>query len=318
MVKLWKSKALACAAVVLLSAPVNAQNCSEILNHGIWRTWERGEHSTESSDFSNWACSNSSGDGGFAYSDAKANYDERSSDCSRSGGSYYLTKGTQEKLKTAAKEITSAWQACVSQAGSHVAMIYGADVNSFFLQFWHHPNDRFPDPQPATAKVQFRPAANVNCDLSAAEMQRGFKVVGGRIFSCNRNNDTQAINASVNLYYGGGVALTLNAVKPMKVIYQFDPQPEETDCGGPDIASLCSAGSTPINDSAHCNPNNVGLWAICFRQHIAPLPGMAGACAQAIVYGRPWCTYKNVATCDRYPGGTNSPAYRCVKKVVPE
>ena len=72
------------------------------------------------------------------------------------------------------------------------------------------------------------------------------------------------------------------------------------------------------NDSAHCNANNVGLWAICFRQHIAPLPGMAGACAQAIVYGRPWCTYKNVATCDRYPGGTNSPAYRCVKKVVPE
>ena len=63
MVKLWKSKALACAAVVLLSAPVNAQNCSEILNHGIWRTWERGEHSSESSDFSNWACSNSSGTG---------------------------------------------------------------------------------------------------------------------------------------------------------------------------------------------------------------------------------------------------------------
>ena len=71
MVKLWKSKALACAAVVLLSAPVNAQNCSEILNHGIWQTWERGVHSTESSDFSNWACSNSSGDGGFAFTTPK-------------------------------------------------------------------------------------------------------------------------------------------------------------------------------------------------------------------------------------------------------
>jgi hypothetical protein len=244
------------ATVVSLSA--RADDCSAILQHGIWQTRDVTDSGVESQQFANWVCSNRSEhishDGSWAFSFLTDNnrYEMSKQDCSRQGSSIYLSKDFRLHYKDAAKAIVDAWSACKKsqdesdQSGASVE--YTDDPNKFAIYLLigrGKSNDH------ADVRIPSGPDdANVQCDLTSTDFSYNRYVI------CSRSSRDQAKTALLSVQFKSGS----NAL----VIIPKVPDSTEVQIPAPTHAQLCSCkGQGGLADVTLWQPKGTscgGLW----------------------------------------------------------
>ena len=196
-----------------------ADECSAILQYGIWESRSVSSDVVESQDYATWACSakaqhSQTGIGLNIpnYGDFFGNTASSSSanDCSSSNGNFKLSSNYKEQTRTAAVALASAWQACIDRLGSHASVRYRSDPKLFTMQLI-----RRVDSGAATAHARIRaaPANSITCTTSAAELEKGVAFEKDIDISCQRSDITQGVSIDIYFTPGGGSSVYVPAVQ---------------------------------------------------------------------------------------------------------
>ncbi|TIR19443.1 MAG: hypothetical protein E5X33_20155 [Mesorhizobium sp.] len=204
---------LIASGVLFAANPALADQCADVLSHGIWESHSTGKNVLNSSEFANWACSNSSSATGvsigYAGFDLGYTNDEAQAGCSTNNGRYMLSDSFISSHKVAAREVVEAWSACMNAQGAHISFQYDGDPKHFSLLI------KFYTPATNVTKVRLtspQSSAFDHCSLTAAEIRKGLKVTAEKYLSCERPDPTQGIQVDADFGANGGAHIALPGI----------------------------------------------------------------------------------------------------------
>ena len=201
-------------AIVATAASLSAYAadvCDPILQDGIWQHFEKSSNAVESQEFANWVCTNRSEDighaGGYSLIWENNHYKMSKEDCSRQSGSFHLSKGFKEQMRTVAPEIVKAWLDCKlkwledHRFQSLALLEYTDDPRRFVIYFLI---GRGMNKDRAVLKISSSP--KVSCDKTTIDFTREANVI------CNREHETDSVLVSVQFKTGNVALLTMRAL----------------------------------------------------------------------------------------------------------
>lgn len=193
--------ALLLGCFVLANEGAQAQSpelCGQILKYGVWESRDVSDRMFERQDVANWACSQSSQNGGGGLSipgilDATGNKNSTSNACNNSQAGYQLSRDYREAIRRAAPEIVRAWQGCIESYGSNASLIFRPDPRQFTIVLNHRPRSNL---------ARIETLQNIQCNGGLASLRRGIRVENQVTISCTRGNPYEAV--SIDVQFDGG------------------------------------------------------------------------------------------------------------------
>ena len=239
--KFFRKFLLVFSFTALGTCRVLAADCDGILRQGIWESHSVSSTTTQSGDFANWMCSNSSSSTGFnlGYYGFGIGFtnDEADAACSSSQGRYFLQDDFKINHKVAAQGIVDAWKGCMTAQGAHASLQFGQDPSKFdiVVSFFTPATNR------ATVSLSTGDQSVFDhCDQSKRDILKGLKIVNTKTISCQRSD----LNAEIHINYDFG----WNGAGGPLIVPKYVPRPNRN--------STDYTGSYGVGASLPCNGAN--------------------------------------------------------------
>lgn len=187
--------------------PAQAQQCSDVLQYGIWESYDRSDAAMETQQVANWLCSASSrnANGSFSYGKAKLTGGSAGTSnlCSSNNSSFVLTIEGREAIRKASSDVVSEWRRCMTDAvGTFASIIHRADPRFFTVMLVHRappPNPNDPPRRYVLPIATLKPTGAFECSQPLADLQtKGVSVSSGTPITCTRSNIHESVAVDVH------------------------------------------------------------------------------------------------------------------------